>query len=94
MQLQYGYLIFTSSTVLKIKLLHVDSDIQQTWFSSREAVKATHRLKESTWISWFVCVTWLIWKEHNARIFRGKEIPSWILADCIFREGQLWLKFC
>jgi hypothetical protein len=36
-------------------------------------------------------VVWEIWQERNARIFRHKLSPSFVLVDKINCEARLWV---
>jgi hypothetical protein len=34
---------------------------------------------------------WEIWKERNARVFRHKSSPSFVIFDSIKYEARLWV---
>jgi hypothetical protein len=36
-------------------------------------------------------VVWEIWKERNARVFRKKMSPSFVILDAIKCEARLWV---
>jgi hypothetical protein len=36
-------------------------------------------------------VVWEIWKERNARVFRKKLSPSFVILDTIKCETRLWV---
>ncbi|XP_078155447.1 signal recognition particle subunit SRP54 2-like [Carex rostrata] len=41
-----------------------------------------------------MAVLWGVWKQRNAVIFRNERKPSWLLAQEVKEEAQLWLKYC
>jgi hypothetical protein len=36
-------------------------------------------------------VTWEVWNERNARVFRNKSAPSGFVIDKIRNEARLWV---
>jgi hypothetical protein len=36
-------------------------------------------------------VSWEIWCEHNARVFRNKQAPSIVILDKVKCEARLWV---
>ena len=36
-------------------------------------------------------VSWEIWNERNARVFRNKHVPSFVIFDLIKNEAKLWV---
>ena len=36
-------------------------------------------------------VTWEVWNECNARVFRNKSVPSLVLLDKVKNEARLWV---
>lgn len=84
----------TLEAQMNISLFKPDATEQQIWLSSLHGVRNRHRMKEATWIAWFMGVTWLIWKQRNESIFKSKELPLWLLVDKIMVEGNLWLRHC
>jgi hypothetical protein len=36
-------------------------------------------------------VSWEIWNERNARVFRNKQVPPLVILDKIKNEARLWV---
>ena len=36
-------------------------------------------------------ISWELWKERNARVFRNTSTPSMIIVDKILDEASLWV---
>jgi hypothetical protein len=36
-------------------------------------------------------IVWEIWKEHNARVFRKKLSPTFVILEKIKCEARLWV---
>ena len=41
--------------------------------------------------SLLMLISWELWKERNARIFRNVSTPSMIIVDKILEEARLWV---
>lgn len=68
--------------------------IQSTWDKSWQRVRRQGNLPRKEWASRLMCAVWLIWKQRNDKVFRGRTIPPTILANQIKHEGDLWMRFC
>lgn len=86
------------SSRLGVTLFKPGQTIEQIWHDSYKAFcqscGESARRKGKFWCTWFICVTWGLWKHRNERIFRGNRVPPWILAERLLQEGQLWLGCC
>ncbi|XP_078163518.1 uncharacterized protein LOC144558548 [Carex rostrata] len=77
-----------------IKMRQGSTSIQETWSQSWNIVRSQGLLSKSEWVVRKMAVLWGIWRQRNEQIFRGKSLPSNILAERVWEEGELWLKCC
>lgn len=81
-----------------VTLFKPDLGVEQIWHQSLRAFKQTgtdnRKARQKVWATWSICVTWGLWKYRNERIFRGSNLPPWILAERILQERRLWLNYC
>uniref|UniRef100_J3MTA8 Reverse transcriptase zinc-binding domain-containing protein n=1 Tax=Oryza brachyantha TaxID=4533 RepID=J3MTA8_ORYBR len=67
---------------------------QQVWTSVRAWLGLTARWvlpkERKSFDAEVILVTWLIWKEHNALIFKGKESSLVLLPTSIVDEWTTW----
>jgi hypothetical protein len=62
-------------------------DIQEWWSSMAEG-PSMHRKGLATLT---LLTVWEIWQEQNARVFRNKPSPTFVLLDKIKNEARLWV---
>ena len=82
----------STSTNLGFQIFKPGLTVEQIWYNSLEAYKNTCNGAEITWIMWFICVAWFIWRKRNERVFRNVARPTNILVQKILLEGHLWSK--
>jgi hypothetical protein len=58
------------------------------WWSLLAEGTSPHRKGLASLI---LVVVWEIWKERNARVFRKKMSPSFVILDAIKCEVRLWV---
>ena len=63
-------------------------DSVKTWWASMSAVGTTNRKAKA---SITMLVSWVIWNERNARVFRHKSKPPPTLLNTIIDEANLWI---
>ena len=64
-------------------------DCVQAWWAST-CTTGTTDMKAQASIT--MLVSWVIWNERNARVFRQKSAPPQILLNIIVDEANLWIK--
>ena len=64
-------------------------DSVQAWWASTCTTGTTDRKAKA---SITMLVSWVIWNERNARVFRQKSAPPQILLSIIEDEANLWIK--
>lgn len=57
------------------------------WLAVRKMINKQER---RTFDAGVILVTWLIWKEHNARVFEGKDTMVFALCAVITDEWRMW----
>lgn len=82
------------SAELNIPLLKPMETAESTWSESWKIESRQPNLKKEDRMRWFKCTCWLIWKERNGMIFRGKARWPRELAQAIMQEGKLWARYC
>jgi hypothetical protein len=60
----------------------------QEWWSSMAEGPSMHRKELATLT---LLTVWEIWQERNARVFRNKLSPTFVLLDKIKNEARLWV---
>jgi hypothetical protein len=63
----------------------VGLSVKQWWSSMTSGATPNRKAVASLTL----LVTWEIWNERNARLFRNKHIPSFVLLDKIKKEARL-----
>lgn len=63
-------------------------NIQDWWIHLRNQLQGT---KKKRFDSLFALISWQIWKERNARLFRGAESTMMELMLRIKKEGDEWI---
>lgn len=63
------------------------ADLSSWWRSARKSISKQDR---KTFDAGVILVTWLIWKERNARIFDNKAIPAAHLCAAMEDEWTSW----
>jgi hypothetical protein len=60
----------------------------QTWW---ENISTTNVPNRKVLASLTILVSWTIWNERNARVFRNKSAPPLVLLNIIKTEVKLWV---
>jgi hypothetical protein len=60
----------------------------QDWWSSLAEGPGHHRKGIASLV---LLAVWKIWKEQNARVFRNKLSPTFVILDKIKCEARLWV---
>ena len=58
------------------------------WWSTMTFNAAANRKEMASLV---MLVSWIIWKERNARIFNNKSTPPSIILEIIKGEARLWV---
>ena len=66
---------------------HVESSVKE-WWTNRTGAGVPNR---KAMASLTMLVSWTIWNERNARVFRNKSAPPPILLNNIICEANLWI---
>jgi hypothetical protein len=64
-----------------------DLSIKDRW--SLLAEKSTHQRKALASLS--LLIVWKIWNERDARVFRNKSSPAFVIVEKIKGEARLWV---
>ena len=67
---------------------HLFDSVQAWWASTCTVGIADRKAKASI----TMLVSWVIWNERNARVFKQKSAPPQILLNIIVDEANLWIK--
>ena len=66
---------------------HLEDSVQK-WWSDRIGAGVPNR---KAMASLTMLVSWTVWNERNARVFRQKSAPPPILLNTIVGEANLWV---
>ena len=67
---------------------HLYDSIKEWWASLSTEGTANRKAKASI----TMLVSWVIWNERNARVFRHKSAPPHVLLNNVIEESNLWVK--
>ena len=67
---------------------HLYDSIKEWWASLSAEGTANRKVKASI----TMLVSWVIWNERNARVFRHKCAPPHVLLNNVIEESNLWVK--
>lgn len=79
---------------LKRPIMKQAMTVQGILSCSWQMVKQQGGMSRKEWMSRFICVTWIIWKQRNAVVFGDNRLPPRLLAERCITERHLWLKYC
>ncbi|KAJ3674406.1 hypothetical protein LUZ60_005022 [Juncus effusus] len=71
--------------------LTLAGSLPQTWEKCR---KLNRNGQKAVWQTLLAAITWSIWKERNARIFRNKSQPPLTVSRNAIEEAASWIKYC
>ena len=66
---------------------HLMDSVESWWVSTCDVGTTDRKAKASI----TMLVSWVIWNERNARVFRHKSAPPPILLNSIVAEASLWV---
>lgn len=76
------------SIMMSRTIFRMEQNLQDTWLG---------QVRGDRYADWkiygpvlIVCGCWLIWKQRNEMIFRGRKLPPGKLAERIVQKAMLW----
>ena len=72
-------------------LMQTADTVLETWELSRARYSASLGVPQRQWATRCMAVIWLLWKQRNEVIFRGKRRPPVVLSCMAGEEARLWI---
>jgi hypothetical protein len=88
-----GYLVNLASITNLLRVVHNaqlwdTNKVQRDWWTLLADGITPH---QKALASLAMLTVWEIWNERNARVFRNKQSPSFVILDRIKVEARLWV---
>ena len=81
------------SCLLGYRIIRQGSSFQKIWDWSSAQFQRSSGVQKQNWTAQFIWTCWHLWKNRNANIFRGTQLPAHVLAVRILEENRLWEKY-
>lgn len=77
-----------------VQMVTLAPSVPEIWYASKLGVQNYGDSRRKQWVVRTMAVLWIIWKQRNEVVFRGKRVPPNVLAERAWEEGTVWLRCC